>query len=369
LFVRGKVTLKRMTLDLHGPIRVAEGATLELDDVHLVISDPDGTPNGTSGLHCDGPAHIIIRRSTMVPAGTAHPMWQLRGTVDVDGFTTSNSEFHLKHVHARLNHLKIFELEISERSQVTARHLDLVFLSTHSSDADHLKFANIPVDRAFTRKLKLGSGARADLIDSRIQIFLLYVHGHAEADLAHMDRVQLAIFPGCDGTLRLPKGRLGSAAEPAIFPDPNRSNCQFHIRLNNVNVDTWDVYAAGHAKLTLEGSEIDELTASEHASIMVRDSTVYADWLAISGDAKMTIESSTVGALRLVSQRPDLATTQVRVSGRGHAVFSGVRFDCGIVAEGDAFVAIHHAVTPPKYARRSGNAVIQIDAESPSTPR
>ena len=190
-------------------------------------------------------------------------MWQLRGTLDVDGFTTSNSEFHLKQVHARLNRLKIFELEISDQSQVTARHLDLVFLSTHSSDADRLQFADIPVDRAFTRKLKLGSGARADLIDSRIQIFLLYLHGHAEADLAHMDRVQLAVFPGCDGTLRLPRGRLGSAAQPAVFPAPDRSNCQFHIRLNDVNVDTWDVYSSGHAKLTLENSEIDELTAGD----------------------------------------------------------------------------------------------------------
>ena len=42
LFVRGKVTLKHMTLDLHGPIHVATGATLELDDVHLLVSDPNG---------------------------------------------------------------------------------------------------------------------------------------------------------------------------------------------------------------------------------------------------------------------------------------------------------------------------------------
>lgn len=366
LFVQGNVTLKDMTLDLHGPIRVAADATLELDDVRLLISDPVGAPNGTSGLHCDGPAHIIIRHSTMAPVGTAHPMWQLRGSLDVDGFTTSNSEFHLKQVHARLNRLKIFELEISDKSQVSARHLDLVFLSTHSSDADRLQFADIPVDRAFTRKLKLGSGARAELIDSRIQIFLLYMHGDAEVDLAHMDRVQLAIFPGCDGTLRLPRGRLGSAAQPAVFPASNRSNCQFHIRLNDVNVDTWDVYAGDHAKLTLENSQIDELTAGDHATIAVRNSTVYADWLAISGDAKMTVENSTVGALRLVSERPDLATTQIRVSGRGRAIFSGVRFDCGIVADDDAFVAINHAVTPPVYARRSGNAVIQTNADSTS---
>jgi hypothetical protein len=369
LFVRGKATLKHMTLDLHGPIRVAAGATLELDDVHLLVSDPNGAPNGTSGLDCDGPAHLIIRRSTMIPVGTAHPMWRLRGTLDVDGFTTHNSEFHLKRVQARLNRLKIFELEISDGSQVTARRLDLVFLSSHSSDADQLQFTDIPVDRAFTRSLKLGSGARAHLIDSRIQIFLLYIHGHAQADLTRMDRVQLALSPECDGTLRLPRGRLGSAAQPAVFPAANSSNCQFRIRLNDVNVDTWDIYAAGHAKLEVENSQIDELTAGEHASIVVRDSTVYADWLAISGDANVHVENSTVGAIRLVSQRPDLATTQIRVSGRGRATFSRVRFDCGIVADEDAVVAISHAVTPPVYARRSGNAVIRVDAGSSSTQR
>jgi hypothetical protein len=224
------------------------------------------------------------------------------------------------------------------------------------------------VDRAFTRTLKLGSDARAELVDSRIQIFLLYIHGHAEADLARMDRVQLAVFPGCDGTLRLPKGRLGSATEPAVFPDAKSSNCQFHIRLTDVNVDTWDVYAGGHAKLTIENSQVDELTAGGHADIVVRDSTVYADWLAISGEAKMMVENSTVGALRLASQRPDLATSQVRVSGRARAIFSSVRFDCGIVADDEAFVAINHAVAPPNYARRSGNAVIRIDAGSTPVP-
>src|SRR6185312_12904702 len=369
LFVRGKVTLKHMTLDLRGPIRVATGATLEFDDVHLFVSDPNGAPNGTSGLDCDGPAHLIIRRSTMVPVGTAHPMWRLQGALDVDGFTTHNSEFHLKRVQARLNRLKIFELEISDESQVTARCLDLVFLSTHSSDADQLTFTDIPVGRECTRKLKLGSGARANLVDSRIQIFLLYIHGHAQADLARMGRVQLALFPECDGTLRLPRGRLGSTTKPAVFPAANSSSCQFRIRLNDVNVDTWDIYAAGHSKLKVENSQIDELTASEHASIAVRDSTVYADWLAISGDANVNVENSTVGALRLVSQRPDLATTQIRVSGRGHATFSRVRFNCGIVADEDAVVAINRAVTPPKYARRSGNAVIRIDAGASSALR
>jgi hypothetical protein len=361
LYIQGKVALKQMTLALHGPIRVAEGATLELDHVRLVISDPDGAPNGTSGLHCEGPAHVIVRHSTMAPAGSAHPMWGLRGEVDVDGFATTNAEFHLDHAQARLDGLKIFELEISHQSRVTAHGLELVFLSTHTSDDNHLRFENIPVDRVFTRTLDLGSGAHAELTDARIQLFLLYVQGRSEATLAHMDRVQLAISPECDGTMRLPRGRQGSAATPAVFPDPAKSNCPFRIRLDDVNVDTWDVYAAGHAKLTLEDSQIDELVASGHAAIEVRKSNVYADWLAVAGDATMSIENSTVGALRLAHERPDLATSQVRVSGRGRATFTGVRFDCGIVAEEEASVSISHAVAVPKYLRRVGNAVIRVD--------
>ncbi len=361
LLVQGKVTLKQMTFALHGPIRVEAGATLELDDVHLVISDPDGAPNGTSGLRCEGPAHVIVRRSTMVPAGTAHPMWLLQGQVEVDGFATTNSEFHLDHAQASLDRLKIFELEISHQSRVTAHGLDLVFLSTHSGANDHLRFDHIPVERAFTRTLDLGSGARAELTDARIQLFLLYMHGHADATLAHIDRVQLAISPQCDGTLKLPKGRMGSAQAPAQFPDPAKSNCAFRIHLDDVNVDTWDVYASGQSKLTLEDSQIDELVATDHAAIDVRRSYVYADWLVAAADAIISVEDSTVGALRLATERPDLATSQVRVSGRGRASFTGVRFDCGIVAEDDATVSITHPTTPPKYARHSGNAIIHMD--------
>jgi hypothetical protein len=366
LFVEGKVTLSTLTLHLHGPIRLAAGATLELNDVHLTVSDPDGAPNGTSGLACDGPAHVVIRRSTMTPVGSAHPMWQLQGDLNVDGFTTLNSEFHLKRVHARLNQFRIFELEISDGSQVTASGLDLVFLSTHSGEDDHLHFTNIPVNRAFTQTLDLGSGAHAQIADSRMQIFLLYVHGHSDAALAHMDRVQLALFPDCDGTLRLPRGRSGTAAAPAVIPDANSSNCPFHISLDDVNVDTWDIYAADHARLTIEGAQIDELTAGDHANITVRNSDLYADWLAVSGDAIVTIENSTVGALRLAAQRPDLATSQIRVSGSGRALFSDVRFDCGIVATDNAYVDIGRAVTPPKYARHSGNSVIRTNGQAAS---
>jgi len=361
IFIQGKVTLKQMKLALHGPIRVATGATLELDDVNLTVFDPEGAPNGVSGLRCEGPAHVIVRHSTMAPAGSAHPMWGLQGDVEVDDFATTNSEFHLNQVQARLDRLKIFELEISHHSRVTARGLDLVFLSTHSADDDRLRFENIPVDRPFTQTLNLGSGAHAELHDARIQIFLLYMHGHADATLAHLDRVQLAISPQCDGTLQLKKGRLGSAAQPVVFPDPKHSNCPFHLALNDVNVDTWDVYAAGHAKLTFDDSQIDELVANDHAEITVRNSNVFADWLAIAGDAGVTIDNSTVGALTLAAQRPDLATSQIRVSGRGRAVFTRVRFDCGIVALDDAAVSITRSVTPPKYLRREGNAVIHAE--------
>jgi hypothetical protein len=141
LLVQGNVVLRNMTLDLHGPILVAQGARLELDEVQLKISDPNAAPNGTSGLICSGPAHIVVRRSTMVPIGDAHPMWLLKGELDVEGFATRNSEFHLDHVQATLRRLRIFELEISNGSRVAAHGLDLVFLSTHSGDDDHLQFA------------------------------------------------------------------------------------------------------------------------------------------------------------------------------------------------------------------------------------
>ena len=363
LFVQGRVTFKQMKLALHGPIRVAAGAILKLDDVQIQVFDPDGAPNGTSGLRCEGPAHIIVRHSTMAPAGSAHPMWGLQGEVDVDGFSTKNSEFHLNHARARLNQLKIFELEISHESRVTAKGLDLVFLSTHTSDDDHVRFENIPVEKPFSRTLALGSGAHAELTDARIELFLLYVHGHAEAELAHMDRVQMAIAPECDGTLRLPRGRLGTAAAPARFPDPAKSTCAFRISLNDVNVDTWDVYAAGRARLTLEDSHIDELVASGHADIDVHNSDVYADWLVVAGNASIRIEGSTVGALRLARDRPDLATSQIRVTGHGTATFTGVRFDCGIVAEDAGHVSITRSVAQPKYIRHTGESLIRIDGK------
>ena len=359
LFVQGRVTLRNMTLHLHGPIRVATGAALAIENVHLLVSDPVGAPNGASGLRCEGPAHVIIRESTMAPVGSAHPMWLLKGEVDVNGFATTNSEFHLDHVQGQLNELKIFELEISRGSKVSAHGLNLVFLSTHSGEDDHLRFENIPVDRAFTRTLDLGSGANAQLIEARIQFFLLYVHGRSTADLAHMDRVQLALFPDCEGMLHLPRGRLGSASESAVFPEPHASNCPFRITLKNVNVDTWDVYAGGNSKLTLNNSQIDELIAHDHANLTVLKSDVYADWLGVNDDAVMTIENSTVGALRLAATRPDLATSQVRVTGRGRATFRGVRFDCGVLAEDDAVVSITQSVQPPTYVKTSGHAVIQ----------
>lgn len=356
LVIQGKVTLKHMKLALHGPIRVAAGASFELDQVDIVVSDPAGAPNGVSGLRCDGPAHVVVRNSSMVPAGSAHPMWQLRGELQVEGFNTVNSEFHLDHVEAELNHLKIFELEISHESHVRGDDLDLVFLSTHSSANDRLAFSDIPVDRAFNQNLTLGSGAQANVTNTRLQIFLLYLHGSAHAELEQMDRVQLAISPDCTGRLRLSKGRVGTRQHPVIIPEGRESDCPFQLALKDVNVDTWDVYAQGHARLSFEDSEIDELVLGESTSIEVHNSNLYADWLSMSGSAALKVSDSTVGALRLASQRPDLATSQVRVSGHGRAQFTHVTFDCGVTAQDDARVSIDGAVVPPKYLRSSDQA-------------
>jgi hypothetical protein len=151
-----------------------------------------------------------------------------------------------------------------------------------------------------------------------------------------------------------------------VIPEPKSSNCPFHISLEDVNVDTWDIYASGHAKLTVENSLIDELILSDRANVAVRNSDVYADWLGVSGDASVTVSGGTVGALRLAKERPDLATSEIHMAGRGRAAFSGVRFDCGIVAADDAQVDVDHAVAPPKYARHTGNSSIRMNASGAS---
>lgn len=369
LHVQGRVTLRNLTLELHGPIEVAEGARFELDGVTLNVADPPSSQNGVSGLRCIGPAQILVRNSTMQPIGTAHPMWGIRGTVTVHNFSTTNSEFHLDHAQAQLDGLKIFELEISHESRVTGNGLDLVFLSTHSSDDDRLSFADIPVDRRFSQKLSLGSGASADLHDAQVQIFLLYIHGAAKASLANLDRVQLALFPRCNGTLTLPHGRIGSAATPVNFPDQRASDCPFQLQLKNVNVDTWDVYAGGKADLTFQDSLIDELVADGDAQIRVKNSDLYADWFVVGGRARVTVENSTVGALRLASQRPDLATSEIHVNGNGFARFSSVRFDCGVVAGDHATVEIERPSARPAYVRTSGNAKVHSpDSQHPARP-
>lgn len=359
LHVTGHVTFRNLTLDLHGPITVASGATFELEHVNLNISDPPNAQNGTSGLRCEGPAHITIRSSTMKPTGSAHPMWLLKGNVEVDNFQTWNAEFHLDHANARLRHLKIFELEVSRDSHVVAKQLSLVFLSTHTGDNDHLNVSDIPADKPFTRKLNLGSGATADLTDATAQLFLVYVHGSSDATLSHMGRVQLAMFPHCRGNLRLPSGHVGSDKTPVVVPTPEASDCAFRFTLIDVNVDTWDVYAGGNAELSFTDSRIDELTANERAKLTVRHSEIYADWLSLAGDAELHVEDSTVGALRLASERPDLATSQIRLSGRSHASFTRVRFDCGVMAKDDAQVEIRDPVAPPKYVRKSGSAEVR----------
>jgi hypothetical protein len=257
-----------------------------------------------------------------------------------------------------LDRLKIFELEISHASHVAAKHLRLIFLSTHSSEDDHLLFEDIPTDRLFTKKLAMGSGAEAELEDTQLQFFLLYIHGHADATLRRMERVQLAMFPDCQGKMELPRGRLGSREAPAVIPQPGKSNCPFRFTLQNVNVDTWDVYAGGHADLTFERSEIDELNADGSAKLLLHDSDIYADWMAVGGEAQVHVEGGSVGALRLAKERPDLTTSQIRLGGHSKTIFTQVRFDCGIVASDQAWVKIDHPSVPPEYIHRSGLAEI-----------
>ncbi|MGH9517608.1 MAG: hypothetical protein ACRD3P_18225 [Terriglobales bacterium] len=356
LTISGRVKLKGISLDLRGPITVARGADLELDEVKIKVSDPPGSPNGSSGLHCEGPAKIQIRRSSMAPEGSAHPIWQLKGDLTVDDFQTNNSEFHLDHVQAMLQNFTIFELEISRSSHVIGRHLQLVFLSTHTSDDDKLEFSDIPADQSFSRKLGMGSLASADLTDTTAHLFLVYVHGSSDVRMSNIGRAQLAIMPACQGTLKLPHGLIGTAKTPLIVPEPGASNCPFRLQLSEVNADTWDVYAGGDADLTFTNSVIDELTGNGHAKLVVRNSDIYADWLSLGGDAYLQVDHSTVGALRLVAERPDLATSEVRLAGHSHAIFDHSKFDCGVVAADDSTIVIRNPVTAPKYVRRSGRA-------------
>ncbi|HEX3820412.1 MAG TPA: hypothetical protein VHW45_08770 [Candidatus Sulfotelmatobacter sp.] len=365
LYIQGKVKLSGIDLDLRGPMTVAAGADLELDHVNLEVSDPTHSANGASGLHCEGPAKITIRNSKMTERGSAHPMWRLQGQLNVDDFQTQNSEFHLDHVKANLTNFSIFELEISHSSEVVGKHLRLVFLSTHTGDHEKLEFSDIPAKQPFSRTMRMGSEAQADLTDVEAELFLVYVHGRSDVTLNRIERAQLAMFPTCHGTLTLPHGRVGSTASPVIIPDPNVSDCQFRFRLADVNADTWDVYAGTDADLTFTDSVIDELNADGHAKVLVRDSEVYADWLSLGGDAKVKVENSTVGAQRLAAERPDLATSQVRLSGNAEAAFDRVKFDCGVVAGGSSNLRITDSVAPPTYLRQADKAVVNI---KPSLP-
>jgi hypothetical protein len=359
LKISGKVKLARLTLDLRGPIVVEAGSTFELDEVNLIISDPPGAPNGVSGLRCLGPATVKIKNSAMEPVGSGHPMWGLKGSAEVNNFQTKNSEFHLDHVTATLDRLKIFELEISRGSRVKGNQLDLVFLSTHTGDDDHLEVGDVPTDKTFSANLTLGSGAKAELKNAKAELFLVYVHGGSQVKLNRMGRVQLAMFPQCRGTLKLGTGMMGTATAPVQIPEQSASDCPFRFTLSDVNVDTWDVYASGKADLTFDNSRIDELTLNQDAKITVRHSELFADWLGVAGNAELNVKDSTVGALRLATSRPDLATSQVRLSGKSRSTFSGVRFDCGIVASDEASAEISNPVEPPKYVRRSGKAVVR----------
>ena len=177
LSIEGRVRIRGIELDLRGPITLAAGADLELENVTIRVSDPPDSPNGTSGLRCAGPARITIRHSKMTPAAGAHPIWWLQGNLVVNDFQAVNSEFHLDHVQAQLTRLTIFELEISHATQVVGRRLRLVFLSSHTGDDEKLDFSDIPADQVFSRRLRLGSQALADLTDTSARLFLLYIRG------------------------------------------------------------------------------------------------------------------------------------------------------------------------------------------------
>lgn len=359
LLIQGKVKISGIDLDLRGPITVAAGAELELDHVKVQVSDPPDASNGASGLRCEGEATIKILHSTMTAKGSTHPIWWLRGKVRVDDFQTANSEFHLDHVQANLMNFSIFELEISRSSEVVAKHLRLVFLSTHTGEDEKLEFSDIPSKQPFSRKIRMGSLARADLSDTSAELFLVYVHGQSDVALNRVGRAQLAMFPRCRGSLTLPHGMVGSTASPVIIPDPKASDCPFRFRLAEVNADTWDVYAGAGADLTFTNSVIDELNADHDAKISVLDSEVYADWMSLAGNSQLKVENSSVGAEHLAAQRPDLATSQVRLSGQAAAVFHRVKFDCGIVAAGNSNLVISDYVVPPRYIRQSENATVK----------
>lgn len=357
--------MQGIDLDLRGPVTLASGTELELENVSIRVSDPPDSPNGTSALHCEGPVQISIRHSKMTTVGGAHPIWRLQGNVMVDDFQTMNSEFHLDHAEAHLTNFKIFELEISRASKAIGKHLHLVFLSTHTDDDERLEFSDIPADHSFSRNLRMGSQAQADLTDTSAQLFLVYVHGKSEVTLSRIGRAQLAIFPTCKGRFSLPHGVVGSAGSPVVIPEANASDCPFRLRLADVNADTWDVYSGGDADLQLAHSTIDELTADGHAQVSVRDSEIYADWLSVAGTAHMNVERSTVGAQRLALQRPDLATSEVRVGGHGEAIFDQVKFDCGIVAAGDSKVVVRNPATFPKYIRQADRASVSTEPPIP----
>ena len=361
LRIEGKVKMSGIDLDLRGPVTVAGGTELELNEVKILVSDPPDSSNGASGLRCEGPATITIRHSTMAVTGSAHPIWWLRGKVVVDDFQTANSEFHLDHVQASFTDLSIFELEISRSSDVIGKHLRLIFLSTHTNEDEKVEFSDIPSDDPFSRKMRMGSLAKADLSDTSAKLFLIYVHGKSDVTLSRIGRAQLAMFPGCRGSMMLPHGMVGSPAAPLIVPNPKTSDCPFRFRLAQVNADTWDVYAGADANLTFTNSVIDELNADDHAEVSVRDSEVYADWMSLGGAAKLKIENSTVGAERLAAERPDLATSQVRLSGQAQAIFDRVKFDCGIVAAGNSNLVVTNSSTPPKYIRRAERATVRTD--------
>jgi hypothetical protein len=351
LTVAGTVTLRDLTLYLTGPAQVRAGAQFTLDRVHLVIADPPGSPNGTSRLTCDGPAHLIVSDSSLRPSGAAHPIWRWQGSVEMRRFQTHNAELRLSQTEAILEDTHYFELEISGGSNVRASRVSVVFLSTRNGPDEDLTFAQIPAARAFSSHLALGEGSSAAWDDSRLEILLVYLRGTARALFERVERTQIAfMLEGGSGTYRLPRGRLGTAAAPYRVPSPGDGVAGGPgVTLIDTGVDTWDAYISGGpgTRYRFVESVIDELIVRGSAEVQVERSLLYADWLKLQDDAVLEVNDSTVGALSLAPERPDLATSQVALDGRARGHFHRVRFDCGILAREDSVVTLEEAVAPP----------------------
>jgi hypothetical protein len=130
------------------------------------------------------------------------------------------------------------------------------------------------------------------------------------------------------------------------------------VALVDLGVDTWDAYLSGGpgSHYSFVDSMIDEMAVSGQVHAEVDRSVLYADWLALRDEAARWVRDSTIGALSLVGERADLATSQVKVDGTAQAHFQRVRFDCGMLARGSSRVTVEDSLVPPTYATATDHA-------------